>query len=83
MRKEGRRLIAGVGFAMQEVESVPLEETDERLDVILTEKELLSHAVGYVGVVSEMELASGNPLLRLPGFRVGKSEAENPAGNGK
>lgn len=41
LRKEGHRLIAGVGFAMQEVESVPLEETDERLDVILTEKELI------------------------------------------
>ncbi len=49
---------------------------DEGLSRYYPEKELLSHAVGYVGVVSEMELASGNPLLRLPGFRVGKSGIE-------
>lgn len=41
LRKRGRRLIAGVGFAQQEVDSVPLEDTDETLDVILTEKEVI------------------------------------------
>lgn len=41
LRKKGRHLIAGVGFAMQEVDSVPLEDTDETLDVILTEKEVI------------------------------------------
>lgn len=36
----------------------------------------IAHTVGYVGAVSEEELAMGNPLLRLPGFRVGKSGIE-------
>ncbi len=34
-----------------------------------------AHLVGYVGVVSEKE-ATGEPLLELPGFRVGKSGIE-------
>ncbi len=34
-----------------------------------------AHMVGYVGVVSEKE-ATGEPLLELPGFRVGKSGIE-------
>jgi penicillin-binding protein 2 len=34
-----------------------------------------SHLVGYVGVVSEKEL-TGEPLLELPGFRIGKSGVE-------
>ncbi len=49
---------------------------DEGLSRFYPEKELLSHVVGYVGIVSETEIASGNPLLRLPGFRVGKSGIE-------
>ncbi|SME91249.1 peptidoglycan glycosyltransferase [Tistlia consotensis] len=35
----------------------------------------LSHIVGYVAAVSEKEL-TGDPLLELPGFRVGKSGVE-------
>jgi penicillin-binding protein 2 len=35
----------------------------------------LAHVVGYVGAVSEKDL-TGDPLLELPGFRVGKSGVE-------
>ncbi|MBT3703567.1 MAG: penicillin-binding protein 2 [Alphaproteobacteria bacterium] len=34
-----------------------------------------AHLVGYVGVVAEKEL-TGEPLLELPGFRIGKSGVE-------
>ena len=34
-----------------------------------------AHVLGYVGAVSEAEL-TGDPLLELPGFRVGKSGVE-------
>ncbi|MFO1145775.1 MAG: hypothetical protein U1E33_04090 [Rhodospirillales bacterium] len=32
----------------------------------------LSHVLGYVGPVSETEAAAGDPLLPMPGFRIGK-----------
>ena len=35
-----------------------------------------AHLVGYVGAVSEKELDEGDPVLSLPGFRVGKSGVE-------
>ena len=35
----------------------------------------LAHVVGYVSAVSEKEL-TGDPLLELPGFRVGKNGVE-------
>ncbi|MBX6320413.1 MAG: penicillin-binding protein 2 [Rhodospirillaceae bacterium] len=36
-----------------------------------------AHVVGYVAAVSEAELAAGDdPLLQLPGFRIGKSGIE-------
>ncbi|HIM45743.1 MAG TPA: penicillin-binding protein 2, partial [Alphaproteobacteria bacterium] len=34
-----------------------------------------AHVIGYVGAVSEKELA-GDPVLALPGFRIGKNGAE-------
>ena len=34
-----------------------------------------SHIIGYVGVVSQKDL-NGEPLLELPGFRIGKSGIE-------
>jgi penicillin-binding protein 2 len=37
--------------------------------------ETAAHAIGYVAAVSEVEL-SGDPLLELPDFRVGKSGIE-------
>jgi penicillin-binding protein 2 len=35
-----------------------------------------SHLVGYVGAVSEGELDDDNPVLALPGFKIGKSGVE-------
>jgi penicillin-binding protein 2 len=35
-----------------------------------------AHILGYVGAVSESELAAGDPVLSLPGFRIGKSGLE-------
>ncbi len=35
----------------------------------------MAHVIGYVGAVSERDL-TGDPLLELPGFRVGKSGVE-------
>jgi penicillin-binding protein 2 len=37
--------------------------------------ETVSHVVGYVAAVSEQEL-TGDPLLELPGFRIGKAGVE-------
>jgi len=39
-----------------------------------------AHLVGYVGIVSEEE-TTGEPLLELPGFRVGKSGVERASEN--
>lgn len=49
---------------------------DEGLSRFYPLKESAAHIIGYVGAVSEEEIASGNPLLKLPGFRVGKSGIE-------
>ena len=49
---------------------------DEGLSRYYPFKESAAHLMGYVGAVSEAEIASGNPLLKLPGFRVGKSGIE-------
>ncbi|MBO4521204.1 MAG: penicillin-binding protein 2 [Alphaproteobacteria bacterium] len=49
---------------------------DEGLSRYYPFKEASAHLLGYVGAVSEEEIASGNPLLKLPGFRVGKSGIE-------
>lgn len=35
-----------------------------------------SHLLGYVAAVSEKELSGDDPLLELPGFRIGKSGIE-------
>lgn len=35
-----------------------------------------AHILGYVGQVSEAELAHGDPVLSLPGFRIGKAGIE-------
>jgi len=35
-----------------------------------------SHLLGYVAAVSEKELTGDDPLLELPGFRIGKSGVE-------
>ena len=36
----------------------------------------LAHVVGYVAAVSERDLEDKDPLLKLPGFRIGKSGLE-------
>ncbi len=36
----------------------------------------LAHVVGYVAAVSERDLDDEDPLLKLPGFRIGKSGLE-------
>jgi penicillin-binding protein 2 len=38
--------------------------------------EILSHVLGYVGAVSEADTSDDDPLLELPGFRVGKAGIE-------
>lgn len=40
--------------------------------------QILAHVLGYVAPVSEAEL-TGDPLLELPGFRIGKSGIEQSA----
>ncbi len=37
---------------------------------------ILSHVLGYVGPVSETDLAAGDSLLEVPGFRIGKAGIE-------
>jgi penicillin-binding protein 2 len=38
--------------------------------------DLLSHVLGYVGPVSEADMTGADPLLQLPGFRIGKAGIE-------
>jgi penicillin-binding protein 2 len=38
--------------------------------------EAIAHVTGYVGIVNKSELAKGDKLLRLPGFRIGKDGLE-------
>lgn len=39
-------------------------------------KESSAHIVGYVGAVDPQDLKSSDPVLRLPGFRIGKTGVE-------
>lgn len=41
LRAQGRVTAMGLAFAAQEVEEVPIEETDQRLDAILTEQGII------------------------------------------
>lgn len=43
-RSKTQPVVIGIGFANQEIEKIPLEETDETLDFILTEKEIIKVA---------------------------------------
>jgi penicillin-binding protein 2 len=38
--------------------------------------ETAAHVLGYVAAVSEADLAEGDPLLEIPGFRIGRSGIE-------
>ncbi len=54
--------LPGVSIEMGETRNYPYGES-------------LSHVLGYVAAVSEREL-TGDPLLELPGFRIGKNGIE-------
>lgn len=41
LRAPGKAFAAGIAFAAQELPEVPIEDTDERLDVVLTETETI------------------------------------------
>ena len=41
LRQKGNPVVIGAAFSTQEIESVPLEETDEKMDFILTESEII------------------------------------------
>lgn len=41
LRQKGAPVVIGVAFSDQEIESVPLEETDEKLNFVLTETEIV------------------------------------------
>jgi penicillin-binding protein 2 len=55
--------LPGVVIDVGEVRSYPLADQ-------------ASHLIGYVGAVSEDELDDENPVLALPGFKIGKSGVE-------
>ncbi len=41
LRQKGNPVVIGVAFSDQEIENVPLEETDEKLNFVLTENEII------------------------------------------
>ena len=41
LRQKGNPVVIGAAFSDQEIDRVPLEETDEKLDFVLTEKEII------------------------------------------
>jgi penicillin-binding protein 2 len=55
--------LPGVIIDVGEVRSYPLSDQ-------------ASHLIGYVGAVNEDELSDDNPVLSLPGFKIGKSGVE-------
>jgi penicillin-binding protein 2 len=55
--------LPGVIIDVGEVRSYPLSDQ-------------ASHLVGYVGAVNEDELSDDNPVLSLPGFKIGKAGIE-------
>jgi penicillin-binding protein 2 len=55
--------LPGVVIDVGEVRSYPLSDQ-------------ASHLIGYVGAVNEDELSDDNPVLALPGFKIGKSGVE-------
>jgi penicillin-binding protein 2 len=55
--------LPGVIIDVGEVRSYPLSDQ-------------ASHLIGYVGAVNEDELSEDNPVLSLPGFKIGKAGVE-------
>ena len=48
LREAGSVLAVGFAYAAQEVEAVPLEDTDMRLDMVVTEREVIDVSAGGV-----------------------------------
>lgn len=41
LRRKGKPVVVGVAFSDQEIDSVPSEDTDEKLDFVLTEEKII------------------------------------------
>ena len=65
--------VATLEINTPDLPGVAIEVGESRL---YPEADATAHILGYVGAVSEAELAHGDPVLSLPGFRVGKSGME-------
>ena len=64
--------VARVEVNTPELPGISIDEGQSRL---YPHKEDLAHVLGYVAAVSEKEM-TGDPLLELPGFRIGKAGVE-------
>lgn len=65
--------VATLEINTPDLPGVAIEVGESRL---YPEADATAHILGYVGAVSEAELTHGDPVLSLPGFRVGKSGME-------
>lgn len=65
--------VATIEINTPDLPGVAIEVGESRL---YPEAEATAHILGYVGAVSEAELSHGDPVLSLPGFRIGKSGIE-------
>lgn len=82
-RSKRQHLLVKEGLNWDELSKIELHS--EELKGILIEKgerrfypfpDLTCHTVGYVASVSQKDLNDTEPLLQLPGFRIGKSGIE-------
>lgn len=64
--------VAGIEVNALDLPGISIEEGQSRL---YPHGELFSHVVGYVAAVAENDL-NGDPLMELPGFRIGKAGVE-------
>ena len=64
--------IARIGVNSPDLPGVEISATQQR---VYPEREMGAHIVGYVGSVAKHEL-TGDPVLSLPDFRIGKSGVE-------
>lgn len=64
--------IARIGVHSPDLPGVEITATQQR---IYPERKMGAHIVGYVGAVAKQEL-TGDPVLSLPDFRIGKSGVE-------
>ena len=64
--------IARIGVRSPDLPGVEISATQQR---VYPEREMGAHIIGYVGAVAKHEL-TGDPVLALPDFRIGKSGVE-------